>query len=138
MQAVARAANRRLMSQARQEVRVHSRWEIVGPAEKQRQAVGTILTVMYVIMYVGGDPFLARELLSDRRMPRPDQATKRSKKQPKRNGEKTKLKKSPGRTYDPRAEWPLGNRANVSRTLGENNGKASYNPARFCRIGSLV
>jgi type II secretory pathway component PulM len=52
MPAVGRAANRCLMSQARQEVRVHSRWEIVGPAEKQRQTVGTILTVMYVIYYV--------------------------------------------------------------------------------------
>jgi hypothetical protein len=134
MPALNRLLTGRLMSLARQEVRVHSRWEIVGRAEKQGQTVGTILTIMYVILYVGGGPSFARELLSDRRMPLPGQATSQPKKQPKRNGEQTKLENHPTEHMTP-SETAARKSCNVSRTLDETNGKASYNAARFLESG---
>lgn len=58
--------------------------------------------------YVGGGGFLRG--VSDRRMPRPDQATREPKKLPARKEEKASLKKLPDRSHAS-GKTPAGNRA---------------------------
>jgi len=59
-----------------------------------------IVPIAMIIVLVA-TPSFAQGLLSDRRMPRPDQATEQPKKKPNGKEEKSTLEKLPDRTYDP-------------------------------------